>query len=307
MASPVLLLGVGIGLLAGGQVETKQVLRRTDLECSATGFPCRDLMAHGVSLRSAGAMSHHMASAACQPMVDSFAASVVPCQARQRQQRMAEQVEIADGVENLVFDEFVAVTQAVLVQYPEFVEDDGVFQTATQGKAVLAQIFDLLHEAEGTGARHLANIGLLGEIDFGLLGRLVDGRMVEDDREIKAEAVIGRKARPFVAVLDLDRHRVSGRVAADREAGIESSLESLQAAARDAPLLLAGNALSPAMVAQLGAAEAQPVTPLRAIGLGADGIAGAPLWLRAEPGEDAAMAAAIAADVAAWSKTCGIS
>ena len=28
---------------------------------------------------------------------------------------------------------------------------------------------------------------------------------------------------------------------------------------------------------------------------------------RAEPGEDAAMAAAIAADVAAWSKTCGIS
>ena len=31
-------------------------------------------------------------------------------------------------------------------------------------------------------------------------------------------------------------------------------------------------------------------TPLRSIGLGADGIAGTPLWLRAEPGEDAAMA-----------------
>lgn len=103
------------------------------------------------------------------------------------------------------------------------------------------------------------------------------------------------------------RTLLRARVAADREAGVTSSLESLQAAARSEPLLLAGNALSPAMVAQLGHAEAQPVEPLRSIGVGADGIAGTPLWLRAEPGEDAAMARAIAADIAAWSKTCGIS
>ena len=97
------------------------------------------------------------------------------------------------------------------------------------------------------------------------------------------------------------------RVSADREAGVRSSLEDLQAAARSEALLLAGNALSPAMIAGLGAAEAQPVAPLRSIGIGADGIAGTPLWLRAEPGEDAAMARAIAADIAAWSKSCGIS
>jgi len=103
------------------------------------------------------------------------------------------------------------------------------------------------------------------------------------------------------------RTLLRARVAADREAGMTSSLESLQATAQSEALLLAGNALSPAMVAQLGRAEVQPVEPLRSIGLGADGIAGTPLWLRAEPGEDAAMAAAIAADIAAWSKTCGIS
>lgn len=97
------------------------------------------------------------------------------------------------------------------------------------------------------------------------------------------------------------------RVTADREAGLISSLDSLQEGARNAPLLLAGNALSPAMVAQLGHAEAQPVEPLRSIGLGADGIAGTPLWLRAEPGEDTAMAAAIAADISAWSQACGVS
>ena len=61
------------------------------------------------------------------------------------------------------------------------------------------------------------------------------------------------------------------------------------------------------MLAQLGSAEPQRVEPLRSVGLGGDGIAGTPLWLRAEPGEDAAMAAAIAADIAAWSQTCGIS
>jgi hypothetical protein len=103
------------------------------------------------------------------------------------------------------------------------------------------------------------------------------------------------------------RTLMRARVSADREAGATSSLESLQDEAKTAPLLLAGNRLSPAMMAQLGTSEAQAVEPLRSVGLGADGIAGTPLWLRAEPGEDAAMAEAIAADISAWSKTCGIS
>jgi len=103
------------------------------------------------------------------------------------------------------------------------------------------------------------------------------------------------------------RTLMRARASADREAGVTSSLESLQEAARTAPLLLAGNRLSPTMIAQLGASEAQATQPLRSVGLGVDGIAGTPLWLRAEPGEDTAMAVAIAADISAWSKTCGIS
>ena len=103
------------------------------------------------------------------------------------------------------------------------------------------------------------------------------------------------------------RTLMRARVSADREAGIASSLEDLQDKAKSAPLLLAGNLLSPAMIAQLGSGEPKPVEPLRSIGLGTDGIAGTPLWLRAEPGEDGAMAAAIAADISAWSKTCGLS
>ncbi|MDP3781988.1 MAG: hypothetical protein Q8Q79_03625 [Sphingopyxis sp.] len=107
------------------------------------------------------------------------------------------------------------------------------------------------------------------------------------------------------------RTLMRARVAADREGGVTSSLDGLQAEAATAPLLLAGNRLSPAMIAQLGSAETQPVARLRTVTLGsgadADAIAGTPLWLRAEPGEDAAMAKAIAADIAAWSTACGIS
>ncbi|WP_428627977.1 hypothetical protein [Sphingopyxis sp.] len=105
------------------------------------------------------------------------------------------------------------------------------------------------------------------------------------------------------------RTLMRARVAADREGGVTSSLDGLQAAAAAAPLLLAGNRLSPTMVAQLGSAEVQTIVPVRTVtlGTGAEAIAGTPLWLRAEPGEDAAMAEAIAADIAAWSTTCGIS
>lgn len=102
------------------------------------------------------------------------------------------------------------------------------------------------------------------------------------------------------------RTLMRARVTADREAGLASSLESLQEDAKGAPLLLAGNALSPAMIAGLASAEAHPVEPLRSVAIGTKGIMGTPLWLRAEPGEDAAMAQAIAADISAWSTTCGI-
>ncbi len=121
----------------------------------------------------------------------------------------------------------------------------------------------------------------------------------------KANAAAWWRLAP-VGGTSLLRTLMRARVNADREAGVTSSLESLQAAAQSEALLLAGNKLSPAMIAQLGDAEIHSVNPLRSIGLGADGIAGTPLWLRAEPGEDAAMAHAMAADISAWSQTCGI-
>ncbi|MGH6695652.1 hypothetical protein [Sphingopyxis sp.] len=140
----------------------------------------------------------------------------------------------------------------------------------------------------------------------------IDGPVIV--ASVRGGALIDHRAKAMawwrlapVGGASLLRTLMRARVSADREAGVTSSLESLQEKAKSEALLLAGNALSPAMVAQLGIAEAQPVEPLRSTGIGADGIAGTPLWLRAEPGEDAAMAEAIAADISAWSRTCGIS
>jgi len=140
-------------------------------------------------------------------------------------------------------------------------------------------------------------------IDGPLIAASVRGGALIDHR---AEAAAWWRLAP-VGGASLLRTLMRARVSADREAGQTSSLESLQEQAQTTPLLLAGNLLAPTMVAGLGTSEAQAVAPLRSVGLGADGIAGTPLWLRAEPGEDSAMAAAIAADISAWSTTCGIS
>ncbi|MPN32775.1 hypothetical protein SDC9_180255 [bioreactor metagenome] len=46
---------------------------------------------------------------------------------------------------------------------------------------------------------------MFGEIDFRLLRRTIDRRMVKDDGKAQAIAVVGLEARPLVAVADFDR------------------------------------------------------------------------------------------------------
>ena len=102
------------------------------------------------------------------------------------------------------------------------------------------------------------------------------------------------------------RTMLRARVASDREAGLTTSMDTLVTDAKEMPLLLVGNLLSPTMIAGLQAAQPAPTAPCRIVTLG-DGeeqIAGSPLWLRAEPGEDAALAHSMADDIAAWMKTC---
>lgn len=93
------------------------------------------------------------------------------------------------------------------------------------------------------------------------------------------------------------------RIAGDKEAGKTTSEAALMDAAKATPIELAGNLLGPEMLAELASTEPADIAILTERALGQD-IAGSPLWLRAEPQDDPAMSAAIAADLDQWSATC---
>jgi hypothetical protein len=89
------------------------------------------------------------------------------------------------------------------------------------------------------------------------------------------------------------------RIAGDKEAGVSTTAEQLLAGAKSAPLELSGHVLGREMLAALDAAVPFADDAICEVAL-AD-VGGAPLWLRAEPGDDPAMSAAIAATLDRWS------
>ncbi len=74
--------------------------------------------------------------------------------------------------------------------------------------------------------------------------------------------------------------------------------------------LYAGHALDESLLTALDTSEALAVARLRTVRLASDAqpadvkIEGSPMWRRAEPGEDAALSAALAADLADWTRQC---
>lgn len=80
---------------------------------------------------------------------------------------------------------------------------------------------------------------------------------------------------------------------------------------RSAPTVeIAGNRIATALLADLATATPSTDHPCRIVRLGTDPdhadlrIDAAPLWRRAEPGDDPALAALLADDLAAWSRAC---
>ena len=102
------------------------------------------------------------------------------------------------------------------------------------------------------------------------------------------------------------RTMIRTRIASDKESGLATSFSELMDRARAEGIELAGNRLSPAMVSGLDQAAPEERLPVHLARLEGDSqpadshIPGSPLWLRAEPGEDAVMAEAMARDIAGW-------
>lgn len=93
------------------------------------------------------------------------------------------------------------------------------------------------------------------------------------------------------------------RIAADKEAGVYTSADQLLADALEHGIDLAGHKLGTRML--LGLQDAVLAVGDNITEVSVTDVAGAPLWLRAEPGDSPAMSATLAARLDAWSASCG--
>ncbi len=145
-------------------------------------------------------------------------------------------------------------------------------------------------------AAHIATAGRPVVSAAWRAGALIDG---EAD-------VAGRWRMAPLAGASVVRTLARAKVAREREAGRDVSLDKLLGIMRKQTTEVAGNRLSATMTRELEAAVIEDRSPVRtvAVGSAAGALPGSPLWLRAEPGEDAAMAQAMAADIADWARQC---
>ncbi|QIG80695.1 hypothetical protein [Stakelama tenebrarum] len=139
-------------------------------------------------------------------------------------------------------------------------------------------------------------------------GRTVYGFAIRSGALLDGEAQLaGRWHFAPMTGADQLRELTRARQAAAREAGESFDAASLKTATE--PVEMAGNFLSPLLLAEMP--DAAPVTDgVRTVRLETDArpadhkIAGAPLWRRAEPDNDPALAELLADDIAQWVAAC---
>ncbi len=128
------------------------------------------------------------------------------------------------------------------------------------------------------------------------------GALLDSDAEVTARYHLS----PMTGA-DLRRELIRARQASARESGEAFDPTSLDTATD--PVELAGNLISPALLAQLSDATPSP-EQTRTVRLATEAkpadvkLSGSPLWRRAEPDNDLAFAQAVADDIAGWITTC---
>src|SRR6185312_48313 len=152
-------------------------------------------------------------------------------------QAVAEQIKIADRIQDLVLDELVLVAQAVLVEHAELIQHDRIVEVAAESQIVRAQRLQVPHEAEGARAAHFLQEGGGGEVHRRLLCTPFEDGVIELDLEVHLEAVERIELRPLVAVLHphalLHTDEAFGRALLLDPGGLQKKYERSGAAIHD--------------------------------------------------------------------------
>src|SRR3569623_285271 len=143
--------------------------------------------------------------------------------------RQSAERQIADGIEQLVPDEFVLEAQATGVQdalsAAVAADRDGVLERGAKGVAGLAQDLGVAFEAEGAGARDVREVLARRPVENHALA--ADDSAVEVDLDVEQAPVIGLQRRGGIVVADEHLPQdfdVPPRFRLDLEANLENSL-----------------------------------------------------------------------------------
>ena len=84
-------------------------------------------------------------------------------------QGLAQQVQVAHGIENFVFHKFIVVAQAIAVQDFVVVHHDGIVKAATQRQAIGAKHFNVFGKTKSARTGNVTRIQISAHVKHHLL------------------------------------------------------------------------------------------------------------------------------------------
>ena len=118
---------------------------------------------------------------------------------------MADNIQIANRIQNLMPHKFIRIAQAVGIQHIGVVNHNRVGQIAAQPQPVLAHHFHFVHKPEGARPCDFFQIRAACKINFKTRRGAVKHRMVEFNRQADFKPLIRLETHPFSRLLDFYR------------------------------------------------------------------------------------------------------
>ena len=92
---------------------------------------------------------------------------------------MPSQIQVTHGIEHLVFDELILVTQPSVIENTVIVNHDRIINASASGKTTRTHILKFMHEPERSCATDFADEGLSTNIESSCARLLLENRVIK--------------------------------------------------------------------------------------------------------------------------------